>query len=187
MSMFRKLRELFQRLTTSPVRIDIDVPFASKDQVKRLGARWDSVRRTWYIDSSYRLNLFARWIPNSSEYERVYLDVSYEDKNQVRLMGAQWDAKQRSWYVPSGIEVAPFARWLGKFYPSPMDIYHEMSSEQARYYLLREDGGLSVGIYLDDLKEAQELASSALEDESVVELRDNATHEVWRGADILKL
>lgn len=185
--MFGQIRNFLRRLTTPPVRIDLDVPFACKDQVKRLGARWDNVGRTWYIDSSYRLDLFARWNPTSPEYERVYLDVPFEDKDQVRQMGAQWDARLRLWYVPSGVEVEPFARWTGGLLSSLMDTYHRKSSEQGKYYLLRDDGGLSAGIYLDDLSEAQELAASALGEGSLVELRDNETEEVWRGAEILEL
>lgn len=29
-------------------RVDLQVPFAEKDEAKRLGARWDSRQRTWY-------------------------------------------------------------------------------------------------------------------------------------------
>lgn len=185
--MFGQIREFLRRLTTPPVRIDLDVPFACKDQVKRLGARWDNVGRTWYIDSSYRLDLFARWNPDAPEYERVYLDVPFEDKDQVRDMGARWNARLRMWYVPSGVEAAPFARWTGSSPSSLMDTYHQASQQQGRYYLLRDDGGLSAGIHLDDLLEAQELAAGALKEGSLVELRDNETDEVWEGAEILEL
>ncbi|HBD4305845.1 TPA: DNA primase, partial [Escherichia coli] len=30
-------------------RIDINVPYNEKDEAKRLGARWDATRKTWYI------------------------------------------------------------------------------------------------------------------------------------------
>lgn len=39
LSMFGKLRALLLRFTAAPERIDLDVPFACKDEVKRLGAR----------------------------------------------------------------------------------------------------------------------------------------------------
>ncbi|MED8143181.1 DUF5710 domain-containing protein [Escherichia coli] len=31
-------------------RIYINVPFHEKDEAKRLGARWDATRKTWYIE-----------------------------------------------------------------------------------------------------------------------------------------
>lgn len=117
----------------------------------------------------------------------MYLDVPFGDKDQVSGMGGRWDATRRAWYVPSGIDATPFARWSEGARPSLVDTYHQMSSGQARYYLLRDNGGVSAGIYLDDLKEARELASGAIEDGSDVELRDNETSKVWRGADILEL
>lgn len=30
-------------------RIDLTVPFAEKDEAKRLGARWDGERKLWYV------------------------------------------------------------------------------------------------------------------------------------------
>jgi hypothetical protein len=32
------------------MRHDLKVPFAEKDQAKKLGARWDAARKRWYID-----------------------------------------------------------------------------------------------------------------------------------------
>ncbi|WP_141243985.1 DUF5710 domain-containing protein [Sphingomonas lenta] len=184
-------RSLWERLNgpaaPPPARIDLDVPFASKDEAKRLGARWDAEARTWYIDDRYELDLFARWIPSSPEYERTYLDVPFGDKDRVRLLGARWDVARRRWYVPSGVEVAPFAPWSEQARPSLVNTYHERSSEQARYYLVCGYGGFRAGSYLDDLEEAKELASAALADDGEVELRDNRTQKVWRGVEILKL
>jgi hypothetical protein len=47
------------------MRINLVTPFAEKDQVKALGARWDSVRKNWYIVDVADLTPFARWIPES--------------------------------------------------------------------------------------------------------------------------
>lgn len=186
-SMFGQLREFLRRLTTPPIRIDLDVPFACKDQVKRLGGRWDAAGRTWYIDSSYKLDRFAQWIPSSPEYRWTYLDVPFRDKDEVRRLGAQWDAELRLWYVPSGVEVEPFARWLEPSRSSLVDTYHRMDPKQGRYLLFKADGGMTAEIYLDDLEEVQELAAGALRQESFVELHDTETREVWRGAAILEL
>ena len=46
-----------------PMRHDLKVPFAEKDQAKKLGARWDAARKRWYIDGGLDPAVFARWQP----------------------------------------------------------------------------------------------------------------------------
>ena len=46
------------------MRINLVTPFAEKDAVKALGARWDSTQRLWYILNVADLTPFLRWIPN---------------------------------------------------------------------------------------------------------------------------
>lgn len=46
------------------MRIHLVTPFAEKDAVKALGARWDSNKKLWYIVDVADLTPFARWIPN---------------------------------------------------------------------------------------------------------------------------
>jgi hypothetical protein len=45
------------------MRIDLTTPFAEKDAVKALGARWDAAKKLWYITDVADLTPFARWIP----------------------------------------------------------------------------------------------------------------------------
>jgi hypothetical protein len=45
------------------MRLDLKVPFAEKDQAKKLGARWDAARKRWYIDDRLDPALFVRWQP----------------------------------------------------------------------------------------------------------------------------
>ena len=45
------------------MRINLVTPFAEKDAVKALGARWDSAKKTWYITDVADIAPFARWIP----------------------------------------------------------------------------------------------------------------------------
>lgn len=47
------------------MRINLVTPFAEKDAVKALGARWDSAKKTWYIMDVEDLTPFVRWIPNA--------------------------------------------------------------------------------------------------------------------------
>lgn len=48
-------------------RIDLVVPFAEKDEVKALGARWDGVARVWYVPVGKDPALFDRWFPKVVE------------------------------------------------------------------------------------------------------------------------
>jgi hypothetical protein len=46
------------------MRINLVTPFAEKDAVKALGARWDSEKKVWYITDVADLTPFMRWIPD---------------------------------------------------------------------------------------------------------------------------
>lgn len=46
------------------MRINLVTPFAEKDAVKALGARWDAAKKLWYITDVADLTPFMRWIPN---------------------------------------------------------------------------------------------------------------------------
>lgn len=39
----------------------LKVPFAEKDEAKRLGARWDAAIKKWYVPAGVDLAPFARW------------------------------------------------------------------------------------------------------------------------------
>lgn len=45
------------------MRQNLKVPFAEKDDAKKLGARWDAGRKLWYVDGGVDLALFERWQP----------------------------------------------------------------------------------------------------------------------------
>jgi hypothetical protein len=48
------------------MRINLRVPYASKDQAKALNARWDYELRTWYIEDIEDLTPFIKWIDRSA-------------------------------------------------------------------------------------------------------------------------
>lgn len=48
----------------SSMRINLVTPFAEKDAVKALGARWDPAKKVWYITDVADLTPFMRWIPD---------------------------------------------------------------------------------------------------------------------------
>jgi hypothetical protein len=46
------------------MRINLVTPFAEKDAVKALGARWDAAKKCWYSVDVADLTPFSRWIPD---------------------------------------------------------------------------------------------------------------------------
>lgn len=47
-------------------RVDINVPFAEKDEAKALGAWWDAVARTWYVPAGKDSRPFGKWLVRDS-------------------------------------------------------------------------------------------------------------------------
>lgn len=49
------------------MRTNLKVPFAEKDEAKKLGARWDAARKLWYVEGKADLSPFARWSPSAHD------------------------------------------------------------------------------------------------------------------------
>lgn len=62
----------------------LSVPYAEKDQVKELGARWHADQRKWFVPKGLDVTPFKQWLPlNESNVETqifptIYLLSSYE-------------------------------------------------------------------------------------------------------------
>lgn len=50
------------------MRTNLKVPFAEKDEAKKLGARWDATRKLWYVEDKEDMSPFARWMSAVSGY-----------------------------------------------------------------------------------------------------------------------
>ncbi|PRD43072.1 conjugal transfer protein TraC [Phyllobacterium phragmitis] len=50
------------------MRIDLNVPYPQKDEVKKLGARWNPSKRVWYVPDGVDPAPFARWLPAESDF-----------------------------------------------------------------------------------------------------------------------
>ncbi len=48
------------------MRINLKVPFAQKEAAKELGARWDPVRKIWYVVDPECIDMFADWMPEAA-------------------------------------------------------------------------------------------------------------------------
>lgn len=45
------------------MRVNLDVPKEQRDLAQRRGAKWDTKRRSWFVEDAADLGPFARWIP----------------------------------------------------------------------------------------------------------------------------
>ena len=45
------------------MRTNLEVKFSDKDTVRKLGGKWDSARKTWYIEDVENIEKFLKWIP----------------------------------------------------------------------------------------------------------------------------
>lgn len=43
--------------------VELQVPFTDKEEARRLGARWDRERKTWYIPEGLEHHAFEQWLP----------------------------------------------------------------------------------------------------------------------------
>ncbi len=46
------------------MQINLVTPFAEKNAVKALEAKWNGDKKVWYIVDKHELTPFMRWIPN---------------------------------------------------------------------------------------------------------------------------
>lgn len=82
-------------------RIDLIVPFAEKDEAKRLGARWDNEHRLWYVPEGVNLSAFERWLPKSPT---VRSNRYFIAQSACRCWNCREKTKVFGFILPSGHE-----------------------------------------------------------------------------------
>ncbi|HRM14747.1 MAG TPA: DUF5710 domain-containing protein [Acinetobacter parvus] len=119
----------------------LTVDYKDKNEVKKLGAKWDKNEKAWYVPAGTDTTPFAKWIPESAIAldqtkvgvnmeinepvsantkalsndeigKKTLLTVSFTEKDELKKLGAKWDSKEKSWYVPAGQDTAPFEKWI---------------------------------------------------------------------------
>lgn len=70
------------------MRVNLNVPYAEKDEAKRHGARWDAGRRTWYVEDLGNLHPFMKWIPEHLTMPHVPAATVATDADISRLIQA---------------------------------------------------------------------------------------------------
>ena len=83
------------------MKTNLQVPFAEKDEAKRLGAKWDAARKVWYVENVEDLYLFAKWIPslsvNSSTSEPPQMDITTKKQQSagITIVGSNYVERPR--------------------------------------------------------------------------------------------
>lgn len=62
-------------------RINLNVPFGEKEEVKRLGAKWDKDKKTWYIPGNIDRAPFERWV--EAPRELTQNDIRQQFRNAL--------------------------------------------------------------------------------------------------------
>jgi ribonuclease HI len=106
----------------------INVSYVYKDNVKKLGAKWDMNNKKWY----YEDNLNEDNIKSIKEFEvlssveketvkekaaksesreentldnsKVYIKIPFKNKDNVKKLGCKWDPEKKSWYYMSNTD-----------------------------------------------------------------------------------
>lgn len=56
------------------MRVNLRVPYKQKEAAKKLGAKWDPGRQTWYVENIENLSPFLQWMPS-------HLTKAHEEKS----------------------------------------------------------------------------------------------------------
>ena len=75
------------------MRIDLEVPFSQKDEAKAMGARWDGIKKTWYIENKESIDPFMKWMPH---YLTVPHNQSLARDKKMKFMKLFEYLKQRN-------------------------------------------------------------------------------------------
>lgn len=82
------------------MKYDLKVPFAEKDEAKKIGAKWDAARKIWYVENPVDLLIFSRWSPKprenngSGNKSQVNLPVQQKSTGKV-IVGSEYIAMPR--------------------------------------------------------------------------------------------
>ena len=82
-------------------------PFVEKDEVKRLGAKWDARERSWFVPAGLDLAPFQRW---RKDCRIILHTTSQEDDLLLVKRGARFDGN--NWYITTDMTLENFSCWL---------------------------------------------------------------------------
>lgn len=68
-------------------RIDLNVPYKQKDEAKRLGAKWDSTKKVWYVPDGLDPSPFQVWLPSSAAARTTVITPNISNRLVVEIDG----------------------------------------------------------------------------------------------------
>lgn len=95
------------------MRFNLICPYADKEDAKRLGARWDADRKTWYVIDPPDLLKFSRWLRAYPAQEQQAPAIKHEPHKKKTHKRKSRQCKSRQ-----VIEGQVFAVTGGKFVPA---------------------------------------------------------------------
>jgi ribonuclease HI len=89
----------------------INIKFDYKDDIKKLGAKWDLSCNKWYYEdniSEVNKNKILE-IEKKSEsdieiHTKVYAKIPYAKRGECKNLGCRWDSEKKSWYYMSNLD-----------------------------------------------------------------------------------
>ncbi|KXU36507.1 hypothetical protein AXE65_04870, partial [Ventosimonas gracilis] len=108
--------------------------FKDREQVKKLGAKWDAAEKLWYVPEGIDQAAFAKWpqttpqqakaeraqnapqasqaqAPQATPAKRHYLAVPFERKDEAKAAGARWDKAAKAWYAGPQADMETLAKF----------------------------------------------------------------------------
>jgi antirestriction protein ArdC/phage/plasmid primase-like uncharacterized protein len=73
-------------LKTTPERVYLDVPYAEKEAVKKLGAKWDRQEKSWYVPTGIALEPLKQWLQGQNTVSK---DPQAEFSSALQEAGLQ--------------------------------------------------------------------------------------------------
>lgn len=90
----------------------LTVPYSQKDQVKALGARWDSANRVWYVPEGVDLAPFAEWLPAATAAGTGSLGLRAAKPMRSADAGSRAIAPEAAQTAPDGPSGLPLSSYL---------------------------------------------------------------------------
>lgn len=50
------------------MKIYLKVPFSQKDQARKLGAKWDKNKKSWFVDAKKEISKFSLWLDENHNH-----------------------------------------------------------------------------------------------------------------------
>jgi len=68
--MLNLIKKIYSKLNSAPAdeeKLYINVPYSEKDKAKELGAKWDLVKKSWFIPKGLNQINFEKWISKNND------------------------------------------------------------------------------------------------------------------------